>query len=89
MRTLARQEEQEGNSCMNVFHAALARDFWITGIAIARYMPRAFRVKHVDGNQFFTEEKRQEYRRRVENVTAEALSPTIHCWVPITDLSTN
>jgi hypothetical protein len=49
---LARQEEQEGNSFMNVFRAALDRDFWITGIAIARYMPRAFRVKQVDGNQF-------------------------------------
>src|ERR1700728_2557066 len=34
---------------MNVFRAALARDFWITGIAIVRYMPRAFRVKQVDG----------------------------------------
>jgi hypothetical protein len=54
---------------MNVFRAALARDFWITGIAIAHYMPRAFRAKQVDGNQFFTEEKRQEYRRRVESVT--------------------
>ena len=54
---------------MNVFRAALVRDFWITGIAIARNMPRAFRVKQVDGNQFFTEEKRQEYRRRVESVT--------------------
>jgi hypothetical protein len=53
---------------MNVFRAALAHDFWITGIAIARYMPRAFRVKQVDGNQFFTEEKRQEYRQRVESV---------------------
>jgi hypothetical protein len=41
---------------MNVFRAALARDFWITGIAITRYIPRAFRVKQVDGNQFFTEE---------------------------------
>jgi hypothetical protein len=54
---------------MNVFRAALARNLWITGIAIARNMPRAFRVKQVDGNQFFTEEKRQEYRRRVESVT--------------------
>ena len=54
---------------MNVFRAALARNLWITGIAIARYMPRAFRVKQVDGNQFFTDEKRQEYRRRVESVT--------------------
>jgi hypothetical protein len=54
---------------MNVFRAALAGDFWITGIAIARYLLRAFRVKHVDGDQFFTEQKRQEYRRRVESVT--------------------
>jgi hypothetical protein len=25
---------------MNVFRAALSSDFWITGIAIARYIPR-------------------------------------------------
>jgi Protein of unknown function (DUF1569) len=54
---------------MNVLRAALASNFWITGIAIARYMPRAFRVKQIDGDHFFTEEKRQEYRRRVESVT--------------------
>src|SRR5271156_20263 len=54
---------------MNVFRAALSSDFWITGIAIARYIPRAFRTKQIDGNLFFTKEKRQEYRRRVESVT--------------------
>jgi hypothetical protein len=54
---------------MNLFGAALSTDFWITGIAIARYIPRAFRTKQFDGNLFFTEEKRQEYRRRVESVT--------------------
>src|ERR1700731_2949624 len=54
---------------MNVFRAALSSDFWITGIAIARYIPRAFRTKQIDGNLFFTEEKRQEYRGRVESVT--------------------
>src|ERR1700674_4157721 len=54
---------------MNVFRAALSSDFWITGIAIARYIPRAFRTKQIDGNLFFAEEKRQEYRRRVESVT--------------------
>lgn len=54
---------------MNVFRAALSSDFWITGIAIARYIPRAFRTKQIDGNLFFTEKKRQEYRRRVESVT--------------------
>jgi hypothetical protein len=42
---------------MNVFRAALTSDFWITGIAIVRYIPRAFRVKQVDGDLFFTEEK--------------------------------
>jgi Protein of unknown function (DUF1569) len=54
---------------MNVFRAALSSDFWITGIAIARYIPRALRTKQIDANLFFTEEKRQEYRRRVESVT--------------------
>jgi hypothetical protein len=54
---------------MNVFRTALSSDFWITGIAIARYIPRGFRTKQIDGNLFFTEEKRQEYRRGVESVT--------------------
>ena len=57
---------------MNVFRAALTSDFWITGIAILRYISRAFHVKHVDGALFFTEEKRQEYRRRVESVTPDS-----------------
>jgi hypothetical protein len=54
---------------MNMFRAALTSDFWMTAIAILRYIPRAFRVKQVNGDIFFTEEKRQEYRRRVESVT--------------------
>lgn len=54
---------------MNVFRAALSNDFWIAGIAIARYIARAFRTKQIDGNLFFTEEKRQQYRRGVESVT--------------------
>jgi hypothetical protein len=33
---------------MNVFRAALTSDFWMTGIAIVRYIPRAFRVKQLD-----------------------------------------
>jgi len=47
----------------------LTSDFWMTGFSIVRYIPRAFRVKQIDGNLFYTEEKRQEYRRRVESVT--------------------
>ena len=54
---------------MNVLHAALSRDFWITGGAIARYLPQAFRTKQIDGNLFFTDQKQQAYRRRVESLT--------------------
>ena len=54
---------------MNLARALVDPNFWMTGVAIAHYVPRAFRVKQVDGNQFFGEEKRQEFRRRVESVT--------------------
>ena len=57
---------------MNVFRASLSSDFWITGIAIARYLPQAFRRKQIDGNLFFTEQKRQEYRRRIETLTPDS-----------------
>jgi hypothetical protein len=54
---------------MNLLHALFTRNLLASGVAIVRYIPRAFRAKQVDGNLFFTEEKRQEYRRRVESVT--------------------
>ena len=57
---------------MNVIRAALSRDFWITGVAIARYLPQAFRAKQIDGDLFFTEQKRQEYRRRIESLTPDS-----------------
>ncbi len=60
---------------MNMFRAALSRDFWITGGAIARYLPQAFRTKQIDGNLFFTEQKRQECRRRVESLTPGSQRP--------------
>jgi hypothetical protein len=44
---------------MNLLHALFTRNFLMSGVAIVRYIPRAFRVKQVDGNLFFTEEKRQ------------------------------
>ena len=45
-------------------------NFWMSGLAIFKYIPRSFRVKQVDGNAFFTEEKRDEFRNRVLRVTA-------------------
>ena len=47
------------------------RDFWITGLAILKYVPRSFRVKRVDGMVFFTEAKYVEFRNRVLGVTSE------------------
>jgi hypothetical protein len=54
---------------MNLLRALFTRNLLLSGLAIARYIPRAFQVQQVDGNLFFTEEKRQEYHRRVESVT--------------------
>jgi hypothetical protein len=31
-------------------------NFWMSGLAMVKYIPRYFRVKQVDGNAFFTEE---------------------------------
>jgi hypothetical protein len=53
---------------MNLLRVLFTRNLLMSGVAIVRYIPRAFRVKPVDGNLFFTEEKRHEYRRRVESV---------------------
>ena len=52
---------------MNLLHALFTRN-----LLIVRYIPRAFRVKQVDGNLFFTEEKPEEYRRRVESVAPQS-----------------
>jgi hypothetical protein len=37
----------------------------MSGLAIAKYIPRSFRVKQVDGDAFFTEEKHDEFRGRI------------------------
>lgn len=45
-------------------------NFWRSGLAILKYIPRSFRVKQVDGMAFFTEVKRDEFRNRVLHITA-------------------
>jgi hypothetical protein len=37
----------------------------MSGLAIFKYIPRSFRVKQVDGNAFFSDEKRDEFRDRI------------------------
>jgi hypothetical protein len=56
---------------MNIVRALFTSNFWMSGLAIARYIPRSFRVGQVDGNLFYTEEKRTQFRRRVENIAAD------------------
>jgi Protein of unknown function (DUF1569) len=45
-------------------------NFWMSGLAMLKYIPRLFPVKQVDGMAFFTEAKRDEFRNRVLRITA-------------------
>jgi hypothetical protein len=53
----------------NLLQEAFTKTFWITGLAILKYIPRSFRIKQVDGNTFFVEEKRDEFRDRILRIT--------------------
>ena len=53
----------------NVFRELFDVDFWITGLAILKYVPRSVRVKQVDGMAFFTDTKHQEFHDRVLRIT--------------------
>jgi hypothetical protein len=44
-------------------------NFWMSGLAILKYIPRSFRVKQVDGMAFFTDAKHDEFRNRILRVT--------------------
>src|SRR5215831_13024887 len=50
-------------------HEVFTSDFWMSGIAMLKYMPRSLRVKQVDGMAFFTEAKHEEFRNRVLRIT--------------------
>jgi hypothetical protein len=57
---------------MNIIKASFTSNFWKTGLAMLRYIPRSFRVKQVDGNVFFSDAKRAEFQARLENIKADA-----------------
>lgn len=64
----------------NLISESLSINFWETGIAMMRYLPRAIRVPQVDGMAFFSEAKLAEYQSRIV-----ALKPTsTHCWGTMT-----
>jgi hypothetical protein len=45
---------REGASVANLVQALFTSDFWRSGIAIVRYIPRSFHVRQVDGDSFFS-----------------------------------
>ena len=57
---------------MNLLRALFDPNFLMSGVAIVRDIARVLRLKQVDGSLFFTEEKRQEYRQRIESVTPQS-----------------
>jgi hypothetical protein len=48
---------------------SVTSNFWMSDLAIFKYIPRLFRVKQVDGNAFFREEKLDEFRGRILQIT--------------------
>jgi hypothetical protein len=54
----------------NFIRESFTSNLWMSGLAILKYIPRSFRVKQVDGNAFFTEEKHDEFRNRLLRITA-------------------
>jgi len=47
----------------------ITTNFWLSGLAIFRYIPRSFCVKQVRGMAFFTEAKHDEFRNRLLRIT--------------------
>src|SRR4029077_18281345 len=58
----AQPRESEGT---NLARELFTSNFWMSGIAMLKYIPRSFRVKQIDGKAFFTESKHDEFRNRV------------------------
>src|ERR1700746_759688 len=50
-------------------------NFWMSGLAMLKYIPGSFRVKQVDGMAFFTESKHDEFRNRVLRITPANPAP--------------
>lgn len=57
-----------------------AKNLWMTGVAIVRYIPRSFAAPRIDGMAFFSETKREDYLSRVAALTLNST----HCWGTMT-----
>jgi hypothetical protein len=57
---------------VNLLRALFDPDVLMSGVAMVRGLPRAVRTKQVNADLFFTEEKRREFRQRIERVTLQS-----------------
>jgi hypothetical protein len=55
---------------INLARELFTSNFWMSGLAMLRYIPRSFRVKQIDGMAFFTESKYDEFLNRVLRITS-------------------
>jgi hypothetical protein len=53
----------------NLAREIFTSNFWMSGLAMLKYIPRSFRVKQVDGMGFYTDAKHDEFRNRVLRTT--------------------
>jgi hypothetical protein len=53
----------------NLAREIFTSNFWMSGLAMIKYIPRSFRVKQVDGMSFYTDAKHDEFRNRVRRTT--------------------
>jgi len=54
----------------NLARELFTSNFWLSGLAMLKYIPRSFRVQQVDGMAFFTDSKHHEFRNRVLRITS-------------------
>jgi hypothetical protein len=62
----AQPNESKGT---NLARELFTSNFWMSGLAMLKYIPRAFRVKQLDGMAFFTNAKHEEFQNRVLRIT--------------------
>jgi hypothetical protein len=53
----------------NLARELFTSNFWMSGLAMLKYISRWFRVKQVDGIAFFTEAKHDELQNRILRIT--------------------
>ncbi|WP_263365531.1 hypothetical protein [Edaphobacter bradus] len=53
----------------NLARELFTSNFWISGLAMLKYIPRWFRVKQVDGMAFVSDTKYDEFQNRILQIT--------------------